>query len=62
MAETQRWQALPAQLERTEFEQFVLPPLSIGSRRSGTEAESLQGLLRSGRPRELPPPASTALI
>ena len=32
MAETQRWQALPTQLERTEFEQFVLPHLSIGSR------------------------------
>ncbi|MEA2727935.1 MAG: hypothetical protein QOF70_2410, partial [Acetobacteraceae bacterium] len=23
MAETQRWQALPTQLERAEFEQFV---------------------------------------
>src|ERR1700753_3404976 len=32
MAETQRWQALPTQLERAEFEQFVLPHLSIGSR------------------------------
>jgi hypothetical protein len=32
MAETQRWQALPTQWERTEFEQFVLPHLSIGSR------------------------------
>jgi hypothetical protein len=31
MAETQRWQALPTQLERAEFEQFVLPHLSIGS-------------------------------
>jgi hypothetical protein len=32
MAETQRWQAIPTQLERAEFEQFVLPHLSIGSR------------------------------
>ena len=32
MAETQRWQALPTQLERAEFEQFVLPHLSVGSR------------------------------
>jgi hypothetical protein len=32
MAETQRWQALPTQLELGEFEQFVLPHLSIGSR------------------------------
>jgi hypothetical protein len=32
MAETQRWQALPTQLELAEFEQFVLPHLSIGSR------------------------------
>jgi hypothetical protein len=31
MAETQRWQAIPTQLERAEFEQFVLPHLSIGS-------------------------------
>jgi hypothetical protein len=33
MAEIQRWQALPTQLERAEFEQFVLPHLSTGSRR-----------------------------
>jgi hypothetical protein len=32
MVETQRWQALPTQLERAEFEQFVLPHLSTGSR------------------------------
>jgi transposase len=32
MAETQRWQAIPTQLEPAEFEQFVLPHLSIGSR------------------------------
>jgi hypothetical protein len=32
MAETQRWQALPTQLERAEFERFVLSHLSIGSR------------------------------
>jgi hypothetical protein len=32
MAETQRWQAIPTQLELVEFEQFVLPHLSIGSR------------------------------
>jgi hypothetical protein len=32
MAETQRWQALPTQLERAELEQFVLPHLSRGSR------------------------------
>ena len=32
MAETQRWQVLPTQLERAEFEQFVLPHLTIGSR------------------------------
>jgi hypothetical protein len=32
MAETQRWQAFPTQLEPAEFEQFVLPYLSIGSR------------------------------
>jgi hypothetical protein len=32
MAEAQQWQALPTQLERAEFEQFVLPHLSIGSR------------------------------
>src|ERR1700722_11466400 len=32
MAETQRWLALPTQLARAEFEQFVLPHLSIGSR------------------------------
>ena len=32
MAEPQRWQVLPTQLERAEFEQFVLPHLSIGSR------------------------------
>jgi hypothetical protein len=34
MAETQRWQAIPTQLELAEFEQFVLPHLSIGSRRA----------------------------
>ena len=32
MAETQRWQAIPTQLELVEFEQFVLPHLTIGSR------------------------------
>src|ERR1700704_6566189 len=32
MAETQRWQPIPTQLELAEFEQFVLPHLSIGSR------------------------------
>src|ERR1700721_2319994 len=32
MGETQRWQAIPTQLEPAEFEQFVLPYLSIGSR------------------------------
>jgi hypothetical protein len=32
MVETQRWQAIPTQLERAEFEQFVLPRLSVGSR------------------------------
>src|ERR1700689_1048352 len=32
MVETQRWQAIPTQLERAEFEQFVLPHLSVGSR------------------------------
>jgi hypothetical protein len=32
MAKTQRWQALPTQWELAEFEQFVLPHLSIGSR------------------------------
>jgi hypothetical protein len=32
MAETQRWQALPTQVELAEFEQFVLPHLSTGSR------------------------------
>jgi hypothetical protein len=31
MVEVQRWQALPTQLELAEFEQFVLPHLSIGS-------------------------------
>jgi transposase len=30
--ETQRWQAIPTQLELTEFEQFVLPHLVPGSR------------------------------
>ena len=32
MAESQRWQAIPTQLELAEFEQFVLPHLSVGSR------------------------------
>src|SRR6195952_5866534 len=32
MAQTQRWQAIPTQLELAEFEQFVLPHLSVGSR------------------------------
>jgi transposase len=32
VAETQRWQAIPTQLELTEFEQFVLPHLVAGSR------------------------------
>jgi hypothetical protein len=32
MAETQRWQAIPTQLDLVEFEQFVLPHLSPGSR------------------------------
>jgi len=32
MAETQWWQALPTQLERAEFEPFVLPYRSTGSR------------------------------
>jgi transposase len=32
MVEAQRWQAIPTQLELAEFEQFVLPHLSIGSR------------------------------
>ena len=37
MAETQRWQVLPTQLERAEFEQFVLPHLTIGSRGPATQ-------------------------
>jgi hypothetical protein len=32
VAEAQRWQAIPTQLGLAEFEQFVLPHLSIGSR------------------------------
>jgi hypothetical protein len=32
MAETRRWQAIPTQLELTDFEQFVLPHLVPGSR------------------------------
>jgi hypothetical protein len=32
MVETQRWQAIPTQLGLREFEQVVLPHLSIGSR------------------------------
>jgi hypothetical protein len=32
MVETQRWQAIPTQLELAEFEQFVLPHLRVGSR------------------------------
>jgi transposase len=32
MVEAQRWQAIPTQLDLAEFEQFVLPHLSIGSR------------------------------
>ena len=32
MVETQRWQEIPTQLEHAEFEQFVLPHLSAGSR------------------------------
>ena len=28
MSETQRWQAIPTQLDLVEFEQFVLPHLS----------------------------------
>jgi hypothetical protein len=32
MVEAQRWQAIPTQLELAEFQQFVLPHLSIGSR------------------------------
>ena len=32
MARTQRWQAIPTQLKLAEFEQFVLPHLSVGSR------------------------------
>ena len=32
MAGNQRWQAIPTQLGLAEFEQFVLPHLSVGSR------------------------------
>jgi transposase len=32
MVKTQRWQSIPTQLELAEFEQFVLPHLSVGSR------------------------------
>jgi hypothetical protein len=32
MVETQRWQAIPTQLDLAVFEQFVLPHLSVGSR------------------------------
>lgn len=32
MAENQRWQAIPTQLDLAAFEQFVLPHLSPGSR------------------------------
>ena len=32
MSETQCWQAIPTQLDLVEFEQFVLPYLSPGSR------------------------------
>jgi transposase len=32
MSETQRWQGIPTQLDIVEFEQFVLPHLSPGSR------------------------------
>jgi transposase len=32
MVEPQRWQAIPTRLDLAEFEQFVLPHLSIGSR------------------------------
>ena len=31
MAENQRWQAIPTQLDLVAFEQFVLPHLSPGS-------------------------------
>jgi hypothetical protein len=32
MAQTQCWQVIPTQLELAEFDQFVLPHLSVGSR------------------------------
>lgn len=32
MVEPRRWQAIPTQLELAEFEQYVLPHLSVGSR------------------------------
>jgi hypothetical protein len=36
MSETQRWQAIPTQLDLVEFEQFVLPHLSPGFRPNPT--------------------------
>ena len=46
MVETQRWQAIPTQLELAEFEQFVLPHLSVGGR-TASPAVRIDGV--SGR-------------
>jgi len=32
MAESQRWQVIPTQLDVREFEEFVFPHLSVGHR------------------------------
>jgi hypothetical protein len=47
MAENQRWQALPTQLERAEFEQFVLPHLSMRPSRTWGENKNRTDTWRS---------------
>jgi hypothetical protein len=49
MAETQRWLAIPTQLELAEFEQFVLPHLVSTCRPPPMSCPSPLGTARSHR-------------
>jgi hypothetical protein len=52
MAENQRWQAIPTQLDLAAFEQFVLPHLSPGSRGPAPKLSLHKILLQDNVPRQ----------
>jgi hypothetical protein len=53
MAETQRWQAIPTQLDLVEFEQFVLPHLSPGFRTESNHGPAVSVTLQPKKTADL---------